>query len=146
MYNLEINSERWLDLTNFPNEEWEYIRGFENLYQISNFGRVKSFNKRKSKFGKILRARVDKKGYIHYALKKNKIAKELKAHRLVAQTFIKNEDNKPQVNHIDGNKINNYYKNLEWCTNSENQKHSYVINPERGNIFKSNNPRKKNLQ
>jgi len=51
--------------------------------------------------------------------------KNTRVHRLVAETFIKNKFNKPHVNHLDGNKANNYYKNLEWCTSSENEYHSY---------------------
>ena len=82
-------------------------------------------------------------GYLQVALQKHKKRKDEKIHRLVAEAFIPNPENKPQVNHLDGNKLNNYYKNLEWCTNGENQIHSYVLNPNRRNIFKYNNPRKK---
>lgn len=147
MYNLEVNNEKWIDINDFPYEEWKAINEFEGLYNISSFGRVKSLTKNSTnghcKKEKILRARIDKKGYIHYALKKEGKTYERKAHRLVAQAFIPNVENKPQVNHIDGNKINNFYKNLEWCTNGENQKHSYILNPDRHNIFRENNPRKK---
>lgn len=149
MYNLEINNEKWVDIKDFPYEIWKDISGFEGLYKISSFGRIKSLKKKTinghCKNDKILRARVDKKGYIHYALKKNGNTYERKAHRLVAQAFIENPENKPQVNHLDTNRMNNYYKNLEWCTNGENQKHSYITNPNRRNVFRENNPRKKKV-
>lgn len=139
----EYNTSKWLSTTDFKHEEWKDIEGFEGLYKISSFGRVKSLKRKGVANERILRARIDKKGYIHYALKKNDMQYERKAHRLVATAFLKNEENKPQVNHLDGNKINNYYKNLEWVTNSENQIHSYIVNPNRKNIFVYCNPRKK---
>lgn len=69
----------------------------------------------------------DKRGYLSISLIKNKISKSLKVHRLVAKTFIANPHNKPQINHKDGNKSNNFVENLEWCDNSENQKHAYRL-------------------
>lgn len=124
-------------------EIWKDIPEYEGLYQISNYGRVKSLNYRRMNKENILKPRVDKKGYIHYALKKNKMTKEYKAHRLVALMFIPNPCNKKQVNHKDFNKQNNFVDNLEWCTNGENQKHSYKYNLNRKNFFKTNNPNKK---
>lgn len=126
-------------------EIWKDIAGYEGLYQINNYGDVKSLNYGNTKKEKILKKRIDKKGYIHYALFKNKKITEKKAHRLVAQAFIPNPENKPQINHIDGNKQNNYIKNLEWCTNSENQKHSYS-KLKNISYFKYNNPRIKKVR
>ena len=123
-------------------EIWKDIFGFEGYYQISNYGRVKSLKRKGVAQERLLRERIDKKGYIHYALKKDNKTCEVKAHRLVAIHFIPNLYNKPQVNHIDGNKRNNYFLNLEWVTNGENQIHSYATNPNRKNYFKYNNPRK----
>lgn len=137
------------------NEVWKDIIGYEGLYQISNTGKLKSLKRQYKKIDrrtnkefiysqaeKILKPRIDKKGYLHYALNKNKRAKEYKAHRLVAEVFIANIEGKPQINHKDMNKQNNCVENLEWCTNSENQKHSYKHNLNRKNFFKTKNPKK----
>ncbi|ADI23905.1 HNH endonuclease family protein [Enterococcus phage EFRM31] len=101
-------------------EEWKDIKGYEGLYQVSNLGRVKSL-----KFGKerILKTGVDRYGYISVNLYKNNKRKLCKVHRLVAQAFIPNHENKPQVNHIDEDKTNNMVSNLEWVTAKENVNH-----------------------
>lgn len=96
------------------NEIWKTIECYEN-YMVSNFGRVKSLNyKRTGKEG-IIGIHKDKKGYIIFRLFKNGISQQHKAHRLVAQTFIPNPQNLPCVNHKDENKQNNCVSNLEWC-------------------------------
>lgn len=104
-------------------EVWKDIVGFEGKYQVSNLGRVKSFA---LGFPKILKGKVQKNGYLLYNLSvsKNNIVYK-KGHRLVAEYFIPNPDNKPYVNHIDGDKTNNHIDNLEWCTPAENNRHYY---------------------
>ena len=137
-------------------EVWKDVKGYEGLYQISNYGKLKSLERKYKKVDRrtnkeylyiqkerILKKRIDKKGYIHYDLNKDGITKEYKAHRLVAQAFIPNIYNKKQINHKDMNKLNNNVENLEWCTNSENQLHSYKNNLNRKNFFKENNPKKR---
>lgn len=99
-------------------EIWRDIPQFEN-YQISNFGRVYSKHK-----GDIKALEVNKKGYQAIRPYKKNVRKTFRIHRLVAELFIDNPENKPQVNHIDGNKLNNHYSNLEWCTNRENAIHA----------------------
>ena len=99
-------------------EYWKPVVGYEGLYMVSNWGRVKSI-----KFGKekILKQSKDKKtGYLHVGLCKENILKHFLVHRLVAEAFIDNSDNLPQVNHKDENKTNNNVDNLEWCTNEYN--------------------------
>ncbi len=103
-----------LTLDDLDGEIWRDIRGYVRSYQISNFGRTKSFFRGKAK---ILKPFVDKDGYLQVTLGRGN---NNKVHRLVALAFIPNPDDKPQVNHRDGNKMNNYVGNLEWNTPTEN--------------------------
>ena len=100
-------------------EQWKDIPNYENLYQISNLGRIKSLYNYKRNGTNILVPRL-KKGYYTIGLRKNGIRKWYSIHRLVAETFIPNIENKPQINHKDENKLNNRVDNLEWCTASYN--------------------------
>ena len=102
-------------------EEWKPIKGFEGLYEVSNTGKIRSLH-----FGKtrILSPGKDLQRYLHLVLCKDKVKKEFLVHRLVASAFIPNPNNKPEVNHIDGNKSNNNVDNLEWCTRECNMRHA----------------------
>lgn len=102
-------------------EVWKYIDGFED-YQISNFGRVKSFKNGKEK---ILRYRKSSNGYLNIQLFKDGKSRTFKIHRLVANAFIDNPNNLSEVNHKDGDKTNNIVDNLEWSTRSHNIKHAF---------------------
>ena len=103
-------------------EEWVDIEGFESMYQVSNFGRVKSLKRKKEI---VLKNKITRSGYAEVNLYKDKYYFCL-VHRLVASNFIKNPQNKPQVNHVDGNKMNNRVCNLEWVTPKENVQHALV--------------------
>lgn len=108
-------------------EIWKDIKGYENKYQISNLGKVKSLS-RKVKCGngykkteeRILRQNKDNRGYLMVNLYKDNTQHTIKTHRLVANAFIPNHLNLPQINHKDEEKTNNTASNLEWCTNSYN--------------------------
>ena len=104
-------------------EIWKDIEGYEGLYQVSSWGRVKSTYRG----GRVLKGRKTKTGYLRINLCKNRNVKEYLVHRLVAQAFIPNPQNKPQVNHIDEDKENNHVNNLEWCTAKENVNHGTRI-------------------
>lgn len=98
-------------------ERWKDIEGYEGLYQISSCGRVKSL-----KYGKerILKPGKNKQGYLFVCLSNKTIFLKNRIHRLVAQSFIPNPCNLPEVNHKDEVKTNNYVSNLEWCTRKYN--------------------------
>lgn len=123
-------------------EEWRDVSGYEGLYQVSNLGRVRSLDRwRKNgsgeykQKGRILNQGDTTTGYKQIVLNKDKKRKTLKVHRLVAIAFIPNPENKPNVNHIDGNPHNNKVENLEWCTQSENVQHAYDTGLKQCNII-----------
>lgn len=102
-------------------EEWRDVIGYEGIYKVSNFGRVKNHRRIKSQ-------QANNKGYMIVHLSKNAKLRWCLVHRLVAQAFIDNPDNKATVNHKDGNRANNNVNNLEWASYSENNLHSYRSN------------------
>lgn len=115
-------------------EIWKDIVGYDGLYQVSNFGNIKSKerivkngNRVFLKKEKILTPFLQKTGYLTITLLKDNKIKSHYIHRLVAITFIKNNFDLEQVNHKDGNKINNNANNLEWCSRSDNIKHAIKI-------------------
>lgn len=116
-------------------EVWKPISGYEGLYEISNYGNVRSLerykvyrNELRTIHAKILKYNTITSGYKQVALYKSGKRKCLLIHRLVAEAFIDNPHNLPQVNHKDGNKTNNNVANLEWCTAKENMVHSVEHN------------------
>ena len=120
-------------------EIWKDVNGYYGLYQISNFGRVRSLPRldnvvysngtiwsRKRK-GLILRQQNSNKGYKLVSLYKEGVGCSHFVHRLVAIEFLPNPYDLPQVNHKDGDKNNNAVSNLEWCTCDENIEHAFKI-------------------
>ena len=104
-------------------EEWRPIAGFEGLYEVSSTGRVRSL----TRYKKVIKPIVTNSGYYQYQLWHNNTCRTGLAHRLVAQAFIPNPDNKPMVNHIDENKLNNSVDNLEWVSHVENCRYGTAI-------------------
>lgn len=108
------------------NEEWRDIKGFEGCYQVSNFGRVKSLPRERRLGNNIIvlperfLSTSNCRGYKRVVLINMYSKRNAQVHRLVAEAFIPNPENKPQVNHKDENPSNNHVDNLEWVTSKEN--------------------------
>jgi hypothetical protein len=135
-------------------EIWKDIKGYEGFFMVSSFGNVKSCERdvwngkgyyRKQEI--ILKQRKNKKGYLIVDLSfNNRTNKKIAlVHRLVAGAFIENKYNYPQINHINGIKTDNRFENLEWCTNSQNQKHAWSMGLQKVS-GKAGKPKKKVLQ
>lgn len=107
---------------NGTTEIWKDIEGHKGVYQVSNFGRVKSF--KVSADGFIMKNGTDNNGYGIICLSNKNSRKTNKIHRLVAIAFIPNSINKAEVNHINGIKNDNRIENLEWATSKENRRHA----------------------
>lgn len=111
-------------------KEWKDVKGYEGFYQISNSGIVKSLGgwcgtaKRKEK---IRSTSLTHDGYVKVRLIHQGKDKTMRVHRLVAEAFIPNPENKDTVNHIDGNKQNNIVSNLEWANRTEQMIHAYKL-------------------
>lgn len=118
------------------NEIWKPVLGYEHIYVVSNKGVIKSIDhvvqhkdgKKRLQVGRLLKTCVSFKGYVQVSLSSNGKRFHTGVHRIVAISFIENPHKKSQVNHKDGNKLNNHVSNLEWCTNRENQIHAIKNN------------------
>lgn len=112
-------------------ESWRDIAGYEGKYQVSNLGNVRALDFHREGKIETLRQKKCKDGYYQVALSKDCKAKYFRVHRLVAQAFISNPENKPLINHINGIKTDNMAENLEWCTLLENKHHAIATGLEK---------------
>jgi hypothetical protein len=131
-------------------EIWKPIIGWEDTYQVSSWGRVRSLPrivKSRSPNGRLMKGKIRtpnlrSHGYIQFNLydKENKKFKAKNLHRIIAEAFIPNPENKKCINHIDANPSNNALSNLEWCTHQENVSHAVRLG-----LFRDQNGQKNNM-
>lgn len=118
---------------NTTDELWKDIPGFEDRYQVSSLGNIRSIQDNKGNVICKPRATwVSSKGYVYVQLFIKDVRHNVSVHHAVASAFIPNPENKKTVNHIDGNKLNNHLTNLEWATYSENLKHAHATGLKKG--------------
>ncbi len=116
-------------------EVWKPIPGYESYYEVSSFGRVRSFDrstirtdgKRFNKAGRVLKPNLEQRGYLSVRLCVETVHKIFKVHRLVARAFLQAPHEGQQINHINGIKTDNRPENLEWVNPSENVRHAFDI-------------------
>lgn len=130
---VNVNSPKWLSLNDLKNEIWVDIKDFEGLYQVSNYGRVKSLKRKTGNNicykDRILKQGKNSNGYWLVILCKDHKRYTRKVHTLVGKTFIPNTENKPILDHVEPVDIdcNNCVYNLRWFTMKENTQHSIVL-------------------
>lgn len=139
------------DQSPIKGERWRPIDDFEDYYLISDYGRVKRIKKTQtSRVGWILKSSRKNFYSVAILIRNNQRVMKL-VHRLVGFAFIPNPENKPLINHKDGDKSNNHFTNLEWVTHSENHAHAYAtglrkVNPEHVHQSKLNWKQVRNLR
>ena len=134
------------------NEIWKDVKDYEGLYQVSNLGKIRKLRFINNKVNKEkifnITPQIMNTGYKKVVLYKNGCYKNMLLHRLIAEVFIPNKENKLYVNHKNGIKTDNRVENLEWCTSSENNLHAYKNNLKKAQAtgkFGSKNPKAKRV-
>ena len=121
-------------------ENWKSVKNYEGLYEVSDLGRVRSLERKFDRMhpkiagvfqqmtykSNLVKFHLTSKGYCRIGIYKDGVKRNHLVHRLVADAFLDNTDNKEQVNHKNGVKCDNSLSNLEWCTNIENREHSFL--------------------
>ena len=130
-----------IQIRKMESEIWKDIEGYDGKYQVSNLGRVRSMwrnNQYKNKIGTptVLKPSIDSHGYVQVHLTKNGVPKTVLLHRLVAEAFIPNPDNLPQVNHKSEVKTENFVENLEWCDGKYNSNYGTRVDRHRAMVSK----------
>lgn len=132
---LQVFPELKQKVESIDGELWMDIHGYEGLYQVSTKGRVKSLSYKNTGDEKLFVEKLDTRGYVQVMLTKDKLNRTYLLHRLVAQAFISNPENKPQINHINGIRTDNRLENLEWVTNRENCSHGAKLRGEKTSAY-----------
>lgn len=122
----EVNSERWLSTEPLKGERWKPLRGYEKEYRISNYGRLLTLPRNGIPNTKICMVNLSGR-YWRVGLRKNDRRHYFSVHRLVAETFIPNPDNLPQVDHINNNRMDNRVANLRWTTAKQNRNNPLTV-------------------
>lgn len=119
-------------------EEWRPVVGYDGSYEVSSMGNIRSLDRLNGRGswikGRLMKPAMNQKGYMRVGLSFKGKQTYYSVHRLVAQAFVTNPDDKPQVNHINENKTDNRVSNLEWVTNRENAVHGTKIQRTTANI------------
>lgn len=124
-----MTNEEFIKSISLEGEIWKDVPGFEGLYLCSNHGRVvvtKSHIKKVRKM-RLMILRVNNQGYNYLLFYKNNKRKHIYIHRLVATLFVRNDNDYPDIDHIDCNPLNNHYKNLRWCTPKMNMNNPITL-------------------
>lgn len=118
-------------IQDYPGEIWKDIPGYRGLYQVSNFGRIKSFPKYRTRYyqtERILKQRnCENNPYYNVVLYKDRVGKSFRVHRLIAEAFIPNPENKPCIDHINTIPTDNRIENLRWATLKENANNPITV-------------------
>jgi len=122
-------------------EIWKQVVGYEGLYEVSSLGNLKTFNWKATGQTRIMKPAKDHKGYLRTMIVRNGKASTIKMHRIIAQAFLPNPENKATVNHKNGIKDDNRVDNLEWATNMENIQHAIANGLIKTNPLKAKKPK-----
>lgn len=131
----EVNSERWLDQEPLKGERWKPVKGYEKEYRISNYGRLLTLARNGLSDSKILSIGISGR-YWRVGLRKNDVRNHYSVHRLVAEAFVPNPDNLPQVDHINNNRMDNRSVNLRWTTAKQNRNNPITVETHHKAMFK----------
>ena len=120
---MKMSEQEFIEISEMVHE-WRDVVGYEGLYKVSEYGDVLSLNYNHTGNKKLLKQNNDGRGYLQVDLYKNGSSKKCKIHKIVATAFCEGADYFSVVNHMDEDKTNNHYSNLEWCTSEYNTRYS----------------------